>query len=209
MSRRADSRALFRFALLIVSTVAFAVPAAAQGQQDAETVLLGSGGAVVLVLSLCGIFAIAFSTYTRRTTEQALADIGSVLKSGFIVTTAVLLPFIAGGAVTVMFDDLGVAYLAVFGILGPLLIVPVVGAGLGFLVLARAVSDNWIVATIVITVFAGTIGAGTVVIPTLLIAVVPLMAAGIGAMIQDWRAPSPAEDSSERRKPHPWEHRQP
>jgi hypothetical protein len=195
--------------LLIVSTVAFAVPAAAQGQPDAETVLLGSGGAIVLVLSLSGIFAIAFSTYTLRTTEQALADIDSVLKSGFMVTTAVLLPFIAGGVLNMIVGDLGVAYLVLFGILGPLLIVPVVGAGLGFIVLARAVSDNWIIATIVITVFAGIIGAGTVVLPTMLIAVVPLMAVGIGAMIQDWRAPSPAEDSSERRKPHPWEHRQP
>ena len=208
MSGRADRRSLFRVALLIVSTVVFAVPAAAQGQVETETVFLGFGGGIVFMLLLCGVFAVFFSGYTRRATDQALADIGPVLKSGFAVTALILLPFVVAGAVALVTDGLGVGYLVIFGILGPLLVVPVVGGGLGFIVFARAVSDNWIVATVVVATLAGAIGAGVAVVPTLLLATLPLIAAGIGAMLREWRSPSTTTERKSR-KPHPWEHRQP
>jgi len=208
MSCRVGSRHLLQFALLAAATAVFASPVAAQGQPDGERVLLGFGGAVVLVLSLCGILAIFLSDYTRRTTDRALADIGPVLKSGFIVTGVLLLPFLTAVVVNLLLDGLGIVALAVFGILGPLLVVPVAGSGLGFLVLARAVSDHWLVVAVVIAFVAGLIGAGVAIVPTLLLAALPLAAVGIGAMIHEWRARSPTAQGK-RRKPHPWEHRRP
>lgn len=201
-----NSSYLLRFVSLAVAAVVCAGPAAAREQPEGGTMLFGFGTAVVLALSLCGIFAVFFSDYTRQTTELALADIGPVLKSGFALTAALLVPFLAAGVANLVLEEPGVAYLAVFGILGPLLVVPVAGSGLGFLVLARAVTGHWLAATAVVALVAGGIGAGMTVFPTLLLAVLPLAAAGIGAMLHQWRRPS-ASESGERRKTDPWQHR--
>ena len=204
-----DRRRLLWVGSLPAVVTAFTAPAAAQSSvvssiSAPERALI----AVVCTLFICGVLSIFLRSYTIRATSLAIDDIGTTLKIGLVVTAILAFPFALAGGLALAVDEIDAGYFALFGLLGPTLVLPIIGGGLGFITLGRTVSDNWLVVTVVVSAVVAVIGVGTVLTPTLVLAALPLVVAGMGAVVREWRTETVKSDKA-KEKPHPWEHRRP
>jgi hypothetical protein len=205
----ADRRRLVWVGSLPAAVTLFTAPAAAQSDVVGNISAPGRALiAVVFTLFVCGVLSIFLRNYTMRATSLAIDDIGTTLKLGLLVTGILSFPFALAGGLALAVDEIDAGYFALFGLLGPTLVLPIIGGGLGFITLGRTVSDNWLVVTAVVSGVVAVIGIGTVLTPTLVVAAVPLIIAGMGAVVREWQTETVKSDKP-KEKPHPWEHRRP
>ncbi len=157
---------------------------------------LQAGIAVLFSLNIVIIMKVTFGGYTDRTTEVALADPQSILRTGLKSAVLVLSPYAALTVVMVLLDAVGLFSLALLTVLAiPLVWITLTAAAVGFVTIGRMASDKEGAVLLVVSSIAVPVGAFPVPFGIVGIAVTVL---GFGAIVWDMRYGESELESQER-----------